>query len=131
MADQVFVFKRTVRETAMKHNITATFMATPVSNEPGSSMHIHQSVLDEKTGDNIFSDKDGKETDAFYHFIGGMQTDIAEFIPLFAPNVNSYRHFLAGSLLAGLPGMDHKTFLPPKEAAAPVFQLVSTGQNFE
>ena len=94
LADQVFVFKRTVKEAALKHNITATFMAKPVSNEPGSSMHIHQSILDKKTGDNIFTADDGSATDAFYHFIGGQQHYIAEFLPLFAPNVNSYRRFL-------------------------------------
>ena len=94
LADQVFVFKRTVKEAALKHNITATFMAKPVSNEPGSSMHIHQSILDTKTGDNIFTADDGSATDAFYHFIGGQQHYIAEFLPLFAPNVNSYRRFL-------------------------------------
>ena len=94
LADQVFVFKRTVKEAALKHNITATFMAKPVSNEPGSSMHIHQSILDKKTGENIFTADDGSATDAFYHFIGGQQHYIAEFLPLFAPNVNSYRRFL-------------------------------------
>ena len=94
LADQVFVFKRTVKEAALKHNITATFMAKPVSNEPGSSMHIHQSILDRKTGENIFTADDGSATDAFYHFIGGQQHYIAEFLPLFAPNVNSYRRFL-------------------------------------
>ena len=95
LADQVFVFKRTVREAALKHDITATFMAKPISNEPGSSMHLHQSILDSKSGQNIFSDKNGEATDHFYHFIGGQQKYIAEFMPLFAPNVNSYRRFLA------------------------------------
>ena len=94
LADQVFVFKRTVKEAALKHNITATFMAKPVSNEPGSSMHIHQSILNAKTGDNIFTATDGNTTEEFYYFIGGQQHYIAEFLPLFAPNVNSYRRFL-------------------------------------
>ena len=46
LADQAFLFKRTVRQAAMRHNIYATFMAKPLANEPGSSMHIHQSLLD-------------------------------------------------------------------------------------
>ena len=41
MADQVFVFKRTVRETAQRHNMYATFMAKPMQKEPGSALHIH------------------------------------------------------------------------------------------
>ena len=38
MADQVFVFKRTVRETAQRHNMYATFMAKPMQKEPGSAL---------------------------------------------------------------------------------------------
>ena len=55
LADQVFLFKRTVRQAALKHDMYATFMAKPHENEPGSSMHIHQSVLDVKTGKNVFA----------------------------------------------------------------------------
>ena len=50
LADQVFMFKRTIREAALKHEIYATFMAKPIQGQPGSAMHIHQSVLDKKTG---------------------------------------------------------------------------------
>lgn len=35
LADQVFVFKRTMREAALRHNMYATFMAKPLQNEPG------------------------------------------------------------------------------------------------
>ncbi|MBD5772772.1 glutamine synthetase family protein [Marinomonas colpomeniae] len=92
LADQVFVFKRTLRETALKHNICATFMAKPMQNEPGSAMHIHQSIIDIKTGKNIFT-KDGEFSDAFYHYMGGLQKYTPNAISFFAPNVNSYRRF--------------------------------------
>src|SRR3546814_7158707 len=42
IADQTFLFKRTVRQTALNHGVYATFMAKPMQREPGSSMHIHQ-----------------------------------------------------------------------------------------
>src|SRR3546814_13197920 len=48
-ADQVFLFKRAMREAAMRHGVYATFLAKPMSNEPGSAMHIHQSLVDVKT----------------------------------------------------------------------------------
>ena len=48
IADQVFLFKRTLRQAALKHNLFATFMAKPMQNAPGNSMHIHQSILDKK-----------------------------------------------------------------------------------
>ncbi|HAR50596.1 MAG TPA: glutamine synthetase, partial [Roseovarius nubinhibens] len=62
--------------------------------EPGSAMHIHQSVLDLKTGENIFSTPEGEETDAFRHFLGGMQKHLPAAIAVLAPYVNSYRRYV-------------------------------------
>jgi glutamine synthetase len=91
LADQVVLFKRLVRQVALSHKVYATFMAKPMSEQPGSAMHIHQSVVDTKTGENIFSLKDGHSSPAFRHFIGGLQKYLPQVVPLFAPNVNSYR----------------------------------------
>ena len=92
LADQVFVFKRTLREAAMKHGMYATFMAKPMQHEPGSAMHIHQSLVDSKTGKNIF-DNNGSPSELFYHYLGGLQKYTPNAISFFAPNVNSYRRF--------------------------------------
>lgn len=95
LADQVFVFKRTLRETALKHDMYATFMAKPMRTEPGSSMHIHQSVVDIKTGENIFAGKEtGQFSETFYHYMGGLQRFTPAAVPFYAPNVNSYRRFV-------------------------------------
>ena len=91
LADRVFLFKRTVRETALRHGIFATFMAKPMELEPGSAMHIHQSINDATTGRNIFSQADGSESAHFLHYIAGLQTYIPMLMPMFAPYVNSYR----------------------------------------
>ncbi|MGY0398879.1 MAG: glutamine synthetase family protein [Ostreibacterium sp.] len=94
LADQVFTFKRALRETALKHDMYCTFMAKPMQREPGSSMHIHQSLIDSKTRKNVFSGKkEGEFSDIFYHYIGGLQKYTPYAISLFAPNVNSYRRF--------------------------------------
>ncbi len=99
LADQVFAFKRTVREAAFKKNIYATFMAKPYQGQPGSSMHLHQSVVNTKTGKNIFATKSGKASKLFKNYIGGLQKYTPAMMPLYAPNVNSYRritpHFSA------------------------------------
>jgi glutamine synthetase len=97
LADQVFLFKRTVRQAALKHDMYATFMAKPHQDEPGSSMHIHQSVMDMKTGKNIFADRDGKPSKIFLNHIGGLQRYMAAALPLCAPNVNSYRRLVPDS----------------------------------
>ena len=91
LADQVFMFKRTIREAALKHDTYATFMAKPIQGQPGSAMHIHQSIVDKKTGRNIFTAEDGSETEAFFHFIGGMQKHVPNALVMLAPYVNSYR----------------------------------------
>jgi glutamine synthetase len=94
LADEVFFFKRTIREAALRHEMYATFMAKPMANEPGSAMHIHQSVLDTATGKNIFSNPDGSPSKAFYWFIGGLQRYVPAAMALFAPYVNSYRRLV-------------------------------------
>ncbi|MCZ8079228.1 MAG: glutamine synthetase family protein [Rhodobacteraceae bacterium] len=94
LADEIFFFKRLIREAALRHDCFATFMAKPIEGEPGSAMHIHHSVVDMKTGKNIFSDKKGGETQEFLHFIAGMQTHLPAAVALLAPYVNSYRRYV-------------------------------------
>ena len=91
LADEVFFFKRTVRECALRHDMFATFMAKPIAGEPGSAMHVHQSVVNTLTGKNIFSNEDGSPTQEFYWYIGGLQRYTPAAMALFAPYVNSYR----------------------------------------
>lgn len=94
LADQIFVFKRTLREAALKHNVTVTFMAKPMTGEPGSAMHLHQNVVDAHSGHNVFASEDGSMSELFLNHIAGLQRYIPEALPLFAPNVNSFRRFL-------------------------------------
>lgn len=56
-------------------------------------MHLHCSIMDMETNQNIFNDAHGQETDAFRWAIAGMQTHLAGGMPLMAPFVNSYRRF--------------------------------------
>ena len=91
LADEVFFFKRTVREAALRHDMYATFMAKPIAGEPGSAMHIHQSIVNKDTGNNIFSNEDGTASEAFFHYIGGLQRYVPAAMALVAPYVNSYR----------------------------------------
>ncbi|MFC4667676.1 glutamine synthetase family protein [Seohaeicola nanhaiensis] len=94
LADEVFYFKRLIREAALRHDCFATFMAKPIADEPGSAMHIHHSVIDIETGKNIFSGPAGGETDAFFHFIAGLQNHLPAAIAVLAPYVNSYRRYV-------------------------------------
>ena len=98
LADQAFLFKRTAREAALRHKMYATFMAKPHSKEPGSAMHIHQSVIDLTTRSNVFSNADGSPSALFFSHIAGLQRYLPAAMSLFAPNVNSYRRITRASL---------------------------------
>ncbi|MCJ8520817.1 glutamine synthetase [Pseudorhizobium tarimense] len=123
LADQVFMFKRTIREAALKHGIYATFMAKPMQGQAGSAMHIHQSVVDIETGRNIFSDEDGSPSKEFFQFIGGMQHYVPRALVMMAPYVNSYRR-LTPDMAAPVNnawGYDNRTTafrVPVSDAAA-------------
>ncbi len=94
LADEIFFFKRLIREAALRHDCFATFMAKPIAGEPGSAMHIHHSVIDRATGKNLFSNADGTPSKRFYQFIGGLQAHLPAATPLIAPYVNSYRRYV-------------------------------------
>ena len=96
LADQVFLFKRTIREAAFKHGCYATFMAKPLENEPGSAMHVHQSVVNVKTERNIFTMDDGSPSPLFFNFLAGQQAYLPAATCLLAPYVNSYRRLVPG-----------------------------------
>lgn len=97
LADQVFLFKRTIREAALRHDCYATFMAKPMQEEPGSAMHLHQSVVDIATGKNIFNDANDEPTALFHGFLAGQQTYLNSVVCILAPYVNSYRRMVPGA----------------------------------
>ena len=92
LADEIFYFKRLIREAALRQGCFATFMAKPIEGEPGSAMHMHHSILD-AGGQNVFSAPEGGETEQFHHFIAGLQNHLPAAIAVLAPYVNSYRRY--------------------------------------
>ncbi len=123
LADQAFLFKRTVREAGLRHKVYATFMAKPMQGEPGSSMHLHQSVVDSKAGRNLFAQRSGKDTDLFLSHVAGLQKYLPHVMPLLAPNVNSYRRLTpySDAPINTHWGYDNRTVglrVPHSEAAA-------------
>ena len=96
LADQTFLFKRTVREAGLRHKVYATFMAKPMQNEPGSSMHIHQSLLNAKTGRNLFAQASGKNSSCSCTTSAACRNTCRPDAPS-GPNVNSYRRLMPDS----------------------------------
>ena len=95
-ADQAFLFKLAAKEVALKHGLNAVFMAKPLAGEAGSSMHLHQSLVDAQ-GNNVFSLADGSASPRFAHYIAGLQAYTPDLMLVYAPFVNSYRRYVTGS----------------------------------
>lgn len=97
LADQVIYFKMALREVAARHGLLAVFMAKPLAGQPGSSMHLHQSIVDGR-GHNLFADPaTAADTPAFSAYIGGLQRYMPDMMLLFAPFINSWRRYVSGS----------------------------------
>ena len=95
LADQVFLFKRTLRQAAIKHKLYATFMAKPMENQPGSSLHLHQSLIRKKNKKNVFFSKTSTISNLMKNYIAGLQIYTPNLMPIHAPNINSYRRLFA------------------------------------
>jgi glutamine synthetase len=96
MADQVLLYKYSVKNTAWKRGKTVTMMPKPLFQDNGSGMHTHQSLW--KNGKNIFYDKKGYGmiSDTARHYIGGLIKHAHALCGFIAPTTNSYRRLVPG-----------------------------------
>ncbi len=94
LADNVLHFKRALKHEAQQAGMQAYFLAKMSPDQPGSALHIHQSVYD-GDGNNVFANEDGSDTALFGAHIAGLQTYMRDVLLLFAPYANSYRRFLS------------------------------------
>jgi len=96
-ADNHSVYKTGAKEIAAAHGRSLTFMAKYDERE-GNSCHIHLSLrgLD---GGAVFADGDADDgrSPLFRHFVAGVLATMREFTLLYAPNINSYKRYAAGS----------------------------------
>jgi len=115
-ADNHSVYKTAAKEIASAHGKALTFMAKYDERE-GNSCHIHLSLRG-SDGDVVFWDDDagdeggnGGRTPLYDHFLAGVLATMRDFTLLYAPNVNSYKRFAAGSFAptAVAWGLDNRT----------------------
>ena len=93
-ADNHAVYKTMAKEIAARHGKALTFMAKYNERE-GNSCHIHLS-LRASDGTLVFGDGAGRSA-TYDHFIAGLLATMRDFTLLYAPNINSYKRFAAGS----------------------------------
>jgi glutamine synthetase len=92
-ADQQIVVRETVRGVAASHGVYASFAPKPFPDQAGSGCHIHFSLWDTASGQNVLSDPAGLYgmSPVGQHMIGGVLTHLRGLVALTAPTVNSYR----------------------------------------
>lgn len=99
-ADRALLFKQGSKEISYRHGLVASFMAKPRADLPGCGGHLHQSLWQAER--NIFYDGGApdKMSQTMRHYLAGQLTLLPALLPLFAPNVNSYKRYVAGSWAA-------------------------------
>jgi glutamine synthetase len=99
MADRHVLLKQMAKEIAQQQDLSVTFMAKYDEQQAGSSCHVHLSLW--KDGNNAFAGSEAigeiECSDVFRWFLGGWIAHAAEFMPFYAPNVNSYKRYQSGS----------------------------------
>ena len=99
MADAVMTYKLVVKEIALKHGVYASFMPKPMAGEPGSGMHVHQSLFD-LDGNNAFFDARDPQgyrlSDVAKRYIAGILKYAPEFCLVTNQFVNSYKRLVCG-----------------------------------
>ncbi|KAF2071644.1 hypothetical protein CYY_007037 [Polysphondylium violaceum] len=110
--DRAILFKQSAKEIASLQGIIASFMAKPYQHLPGCSGHMHQNFAS-PDGKNLFHDPSAPNemSEMFKSFVAGQLLLLPEFLPFFAPNINSYKRLVDGYWAPTTPtwGIDNRT----------------------
>ena len=96
MADASMMIKYIIRNTALKHGLSATLMPKPVYGEAGNGMHVHMLLL--KDGEPVFSDDNGYShlSETAHYFMGGLLKHINSLCAITNPSTNSFKRLVPG-----------------------------------
>jgi glutamine synthetase len=92
-ADSAFTFKNGVKEIAQRNGYMASFMTKPYADQSANGCHYHHSLLDVKTGRNVFASRDGSLSDVCRWWLGGQIAHAAALCAFAAPTVNCGKRF--------------------------------------
>ena len=97
-ADAVMTARLVIRETAQAQGYHASFMPKPIEGQPGSAMHVHQSLFDER-GNAFAADDDPQGwglTPVAKSYLAGLLKYAPEYTLVTNQYVNSYKRFVPG-----------------------------------
>ncbi|MCP4603243.1 MAG: glutamine synthetase [Proteobacteria bacterium] len=124
MADRHVIYKTGAKDIADQQSKAISFMAKLTTQDAGNGFHIHTSLWDTDGKTNLFWDhKDNTPSQLFAQFLGGLIKYSRELTYFFAPTINSYKRYQAGSWAptAIVCGRDNRTC---------GFRLVGSGNSF-
>ncbi|MXQ06451.1 glutamine synthetase [Alphaproteobacteria bacterium GH1-50] len=96
-ADHHTIAKQAIKEIALAHGHSATFLPKWHHKKVGSAAHIHQSLFSEDG--NVFYNAEAKLTmsDTMKSYVAGLLKYSPDITAFLAPYVNSYKRFLPGT----------------------------------
>jgi len=96
IVDKMMYIKDIIHNTALRNDLTATFMPKPLYEEPGNGMHFHIQL--KKNGENIFYNKGtyADLSDEALYFIGGILKHGRSLTAFTNPSTNSFKRLLPG-----------------------------------
>lgn len=96
MADATMATKYIIKNTAVEHDRTATFLPKPIYNEAGSGLHVHMHMF--KDGKPLFYDKNGYSglSELALNFMGGLLKHARSLCAFTNPSTNSYKRLVPG-----------------------------------
>jgi glutamine synthetase len=96
-ADNIELAKYVIKNCAQKRNMTATFLPKPIYNTPGSGMHMHMYLVNEKK-ESIFFDlnNDLNLSKTAMSFIAGILLHLSSLMALTNPSINSFKRLVPG-----------------------------------
>lgn len=113
MADHHVVFKHGIKEVAARMGKSVTFMAKWNSGFAGNSFHLHSSIWDKQTGEPVGFEQAGPAhmSQRLQQWVAGQLACGRDFSVFYAPYVNSYRRYMAGTFAPTrlVAGVDNRT----------------------
>ncbi|GAA5814538.1 hypothetical protein MFLAVUS_008035 [Mucor flavus] len=97
MGDRATLFKTSMKQIGLKHNVMPSFMAKPYGDQPGCSGHMHFSLKD-SNGDNLFAVGEPSDvpnmTKNMQWFLAGVLRGLPSILAILAPTINSYKRLV-------------------------------------
>ena len=98
-ADAMLLFRGAVKQIAHRNGYHATFMCRPkLPNVMSSGWHLHQSLVDRKSGLNCFISKKDFLSETGKHYLAGLLAHAKGSAALSTPTINGYKRYRPYSL---------------------------------